>query len=391
MKVLLVGVGGVGEAIATTAKGRPWLEKMVLADYSQARALEVRKKLGDIDKFPVEQVDAGDKQQVVELARKHKVDLLMAAVNVDYTDSLFNAAYEYGCNYMDMAMTGAGGAELGSRQLSGDTVWKKKGLMALLCMGVDPGLSDVFAKYAELHLFDEIEEIGVRDGASLVIAGYDFAPTFSIADALDECTSLPIIWEKERGWFTTELFSEPEIFEFPEGIGPLNCVNVEHEEVILIPRRIKTNRVTFKYALDDKFINAIKTLDMLGLTSKKPVNVKGMKVVPSEVVAACLPDPAHLGDMMTGKTCVGTWVKGIKNGRDRQVYLYQSTDNAISMEKYGCQAVTWQTGVCPTIAMELMAEGIWKGEGVLSPEAFDPVPFMDKMMSFDFPYVIKEM
>jgi saccharopine dehydrogenase (NAD+, L-lysine-forming) len=391
MKVLLVGVGGVGEAIAVTAMRRPWLEKMVLADYNLVRALEVREKLGEEGKFPIEQIDAGDKQQIIELARKHKVDLLMAAVNVDFTDSLFEAAFEYGCNYMDMAMTGPGGAELGSRQLSSDAAWKKKGLLAILCMGVDPGLSDIFAKYAELHLFDEIEEIGVRDGASLEIAGYDFAPTFSIADALDECTSLPIIWEKDKGWFTTELFSEPEIFEFPEGIGPLKCVNVEHEEVVLIPRRIKTNRVTFKYALDDRFINAIKVLDMLGLTSKEPVNVKGKKVVPSEVVAACLPDPAHLGDKMTGKTCVGTWVKGIKDGRERQVYLYQSADNAESMGKYGCQAVTWQTGVCPTIAMELLAEGIWKGKGVLSPEAFDPVPFMNKMSEFDFPYVIKEM
>jgi saccharopine dehydrogenase-like NADP-dependent oxidoreductase len=363
---------------------------MVLADYSLARAQEVQHKLGDADKFPVEQVDAGDKKRVIEIARKHNVNLLMNAVNVDFTDSLFDAAFEYGCTYMDMAMTGLG-PEMGKRQLASHAAWKKKGLLAILGMGVVPGLSDIFAKYAEQHLFDVIDEIGVRDGAALEIAGYDFAPAFSIADTLEECTSRPVIWEKDKGWFMTELFSEPEIFEFPEGIGPLECVNVEHEEVILIPRWVKTKRVTFKYALGDKFIHAIKILHMLGLTSKEPVNVKGVKIAPSEVVAACLPDPAHLGDKMTGKTCVGTWVKGMKDGRQRQVYLYQSTDNAESMGKYDCQAVSWQTGVCPVIAMELLAEGIWKDKGVLGPEAFDPTPFLEKMPKFNFPYGIKEM
>jgi saccharopine dehydrogenase (NAD+, L-lysine forming) len=390
MKILLVGVGGVGEAIAVTAKKQPWLEKMVLADYSLARATEVRNKLNEDEKFPVEQVDAGDVKQLVKLARKHKVDLLMNAVNVKFTDFLFASAFEYGCNYMDMAMNDLGGG-LGSRQLASNAAWEKKGLLAILCMGVDPGLSDIFAKYAELNLFDEIEEIGVRDGANLGVVGYDFAPLFSISDTLDECTSPPIVWEKNTGWYTTDLFSEPEIFEFPEGIGPLECVNVEHEELVLIPRHIKTKRVTFKYALDKRFIQTIRHLHMLGLTSKEPIIVKGVKVAPSDVVEACLPDPAHLGVKMTGKTCVGTWVKGSKDNKARQVYLYQISDNAYSMEKYDCQVVSWQTGVCPVIAMELLAEGIWKGQGVLSPESFDPGPFLERMSKYDIPYGMKEI
>jgi saccharopine dehydrogenase (NAD+, L-lysine-forming) len=389
MKILLVGVGGVGEAIAVTAKDRPWLEKMVLADYSLPRALAVQQKLGNPDKFPVEYVNAGDKKSLIELARKYQIDLLMAAVNVNFTDSLFDAAFEYGCNYMDMAMNDLGEGS-GSRQLASNSIWKKKGLLAVLCMGVDPGLSDIFAKYAELKLFDEIDEIGVRDGASIEIADCGFASTFSISDTLDECTAPPIVWEKGRGWFVTDLFSEPELFEFPEGIGQLKCVNVEHEEVVMIPRKVKAKRVTFKYALGDEFINTIKTLHMLGLTSKEPLDVKGVKVVPSDVVEACLPKPADLGDRMTGKTCVGTWVTGVKDGKKRQIYIYQSTDHAFSMKKYGCQAVSWQTGVCPVIAMELLAEGEWKGKGVLIPEAFDPVPYLEKMDKFDFPYTIQE-
>ncbi len=390
MRVLLVGVGGVGEAIAVAAQGRPWLEKMVLAEYDTARALAVQRRLTGPDRFPVEHVDAADVPQVAAIAAKHGVDLLMNAVSCDYIDPLFDAAYQAGCNYMDMAMSGTG-EHMGEYQFARAAQWERKGLLAILGMGADPGMSDVFARYAELHLFDEIDEIGIRDGAALEVSGYEFAPTFSIADTLEECTDPPLIWERERGWYTTEPFSEPEVFDFPEGIGPVECVNVEHEEVVLIPRQIKCRRVTFKYGLGEKFIHVIRVLHMLGLHRKEPVLVKGVPVVPSDVVAACLPNPAGLGSRMTGKTCVGTWVRGWQSGRPRQVYIYQSTDNAESMARHGCQAVSWQTGVCPVIAMELLAEGTWQGQGVRSPEDFDPVPFLKKMEVFDFPYHVREL
>jgi saccharopine dehydrogenase-like NADP-dependent oxidoreductase len=258
-------------------------------------------------------------------------------------------------------------------------------------MGVEPGLSDVLARYAEKHLCDEIDEIGVRDGANLQIQGYAFAPTFSIWTTIEECLNPPVIWEKDRGWFTTETFSEPEVFNFPEGIGPVECVNVEHEEVLLVPRWVKCRRVTFKYGLGDEFIGVLKTIKLLGVDHKYPIRVKGVEVAPRDVVAACLPDPARLGDKMSGKTCAGTWVKGIKDGKPRQVYLYQVADNATTMARYGVQAVVWQTAVNPVIAMQLLDSGVWQGVGVLGPEAFDPDPFMDKMAAYDFPYGIKEM
>ncbi|MGQ9489454.1 MAG: saccharopine dehydrogenase family protein [Anaerolineae bacterium] len=401
MKVLLVGVGGVGEAIAVVAKDRPWLEQMVLSDYNLARVQEVYEKLGRPAKYVMEWIDAGDKALVVEMARKYGVDLIMNAVEPVYNEQLFDAAFEVGCNYMDMAMTLSTphptnpyqecGIKLGDYQFERAKAWQEKGLLALLGMGVEPGLADVFAAYAAKHLFDEIEEIGVRDGANLVVHGYEFAPTFSIWTTIEECLNPPVIWEAERGWYTTEPFSEPEVFDFPEGIGPLECVNVEHEEVLLVPRWIKCKRVTFKYGLGEEFIRVLKTIKMLGLDNKEPIDVKGVKVAPRDVVAACLPDPAHLGDRMTGKTCAGTWVKGIKDGKPRQVYIYQVADNETCMAKYGVQAVVWQTGVNPVIAMELIETGVWRGTGVLGPEAFDPDPFMAKMLEYDFPYGIKEM
>lgn len=390
MKVLLVGVGGVGEAIAVMANTRPWLEKMILADYSLERAMAVQAKLRDKEKFPVEQLDASDVNRVVTIARKHQVDLLMNAVNVDFVPALFEAAFQAGCTYMDMAMNGLG-ADMGKDEFVVHDKWIERELLAIRGTGADPGMSDVFARYASDHLFDEIEEIGVRDGANLVLEGVPFASTFSISDTLEECTVPPIIYEEGKGIFPVEPFSEPELFEFPEGIGPLECVNVEHEEVVLIPRWIKAKRVTFKYALDKDFINVMQVLAMLGLSSKEPVEVKGVKVAPADVVAALLPAPADLGEKMRGKTCVGTWVKGVKDGKSREVYLYQSTDHDICMKKNGCQAVSWQTGINPVIVMELLAEGIWQGKGVLACEAFDAEPYLEKMVDFDFPYGILEM
>jgi saccharopine dehydrogenase-like NADP-dependent oxidoreductase len=401
MRILLVGVGGVGEAIANIAKPRPWVETIVLCDYNLARAQEVQAKLGDPDRFPVEQVDATDQAQIEALARKHLPDLIMNACDPLMNVPIFEAAYSYGCHYMDMAMSLSEphptrpyqepGVMLGDYQFERHKRWARKNLLALVGMGVEPGMADVFARYACDHLFDRIDEIGVRDGSNLEVRGYEFAPNFSIWTTIEECLNPPLIWEADKGWYTTEPFSEPEVFDFPEGIGPIECVNVEHEEVVLIPRKIACRRVTFKYGLGDRFINILKTLKTLGLDSKDPILVKGVKVAPRDVVAACLPDPAHLGDRMFGKTCAGTWVKGVKNGQPRQVYLYQVADNETCMQRFNVQAVVAQTAFNVVLAWDLLNSGTWRGAGVLGPESFDAVPFMEKMAEYGFPYKIREM
>jgi len=401
MRVLLVGVGGVGEAIAAIAKPRAWMELMVLADYNVKRAEEVQQKLGDQARFPVEAIDASKQKNVEALAKKYNVDLIMNAVDPIFNKQIFDASYNVGAKYMDMAMTLSEphptdpfhktGVKLGDYQFNKSKEWEEKGLLALVGFGVEPGMADVFARYAQDHLFDEIEEIGIRDGANITIDGYDFAPSFSIWTTIEECLNPPIIWEKDKGWFTTEPFSEHEIFDFPEGIGPMDVVNVEHEEVLLVPRWLKTKRVTFKYGLGDEFIDVLKTLHKLGLDNKEKIKVKGMEVAPRDVVAASLPDPAHLGEKMHGKTCAGTWVRGTKDGKKKEVYIYQVADNQHCMETWGCQAVVAQTAFSPVIAMDLIEHGVWGGAGVLGPEAFDPVPFMEKMAEYGFPYGFKDM
>jgi saccharopine dehydrogenase (NAD+, L-lysine-forming) len=399
MKVLLIGVGGVGEAISIIGKPHAWIEKMVLADFNLDRAKEVQRKLGDSKRFPVEFVDASNRESIEKLAKDYNINLIMNSVDPVFNEQIFDAAFNSGVNYMDMAMTLSSphsndpfhkcGVKLGDYQFERAKEWERKGILALVGLGVEPGMADVFAKYAELNLFDEIDEIGIRDGANIEIEGYEFAPNFSIWTTIEECLNPPVIWEEGKGWFTTEPFSEPEVFEFPEGIGKVEVVNVEHEEVLLVPRWVKTRRMTFKYGLGDQFISVLKTLHMLGLDNKEKIMVKGVKVAPRDVVAACLPDPAHLGDRMSGKTCAGTWVKGKKDGKVKEVYLYQVADSKECMENLGCQAVVAQTAFNAVIGMDLLEHKIWQGTGVLGAEAFDPIPFMDKMGEYGFPYGIK--
>jgi saccharopine dehydrogenase-like NADP-dependent oxidoreductase len=314
---------------------------------------------------------------------------------------IFDACLAAGADYMDMAMSLSkphperpyelSGVKLGDEQFAAAGKWESAGRLALVGMGVEPGLSDVFARYAQDHLFNEIDECGVRDGANLTVDGYDFAPSFSIWTTIEECLNPPVIWERGRDWFTTEPFSEPEVFEFPEGIGPVECVNVEHEEVLLIPRWVKARRVTFKYGLGNEFIEVLKTLHKLGLDRTAKVRVGGVEVSPRDVVAAVLPDPATLGDKMHGKTCAGTWVTGTgKDGKPREVYLYHVVDNAWSMAEYGSQAVVWQTAINPVVALELLARGTWSGAGVLGPEAFDAKPFLDLLTESGSPWGMRE-
>src|SRR3954454_2017051 len=319
MRILVIGAGGVGAAAAAIARRRDFFERLVLADVDEARAQREAARLGD-ERIGAPQLDASDEDAIVELARAERADLILNACAPRLNPPIFAAARSAGATYVDMAMTLSEphpsqpfeqpGVKLGDAQFAEAGDWERAGLLALVGMGVEPGLADVFARYAADHLFGEIDEIGVRDGADLVVDGYDFAPTFSIWTTIEECLNAPLIWERERGFYTTPPFSEPETFVFPEGIGPVECVNVEHEEVVLVPRWVDCRRVTFKYGLGDEFIEVLKPLHKLGLDSTDPVDVRGQTVSPRDVVAAALPDPAGLGDRMHGRTCAGTLVTG---------------------------------------------------------------------------------
>jgi len=392
VRVLVVGTGGVGSAVAPIAARRDFFERIVFSDLDPARPQAVVDRLGD-DRFGAAQLDASDAAAIAALARAEKCDAILNAADPRFNPPIFQAAFDAGCTYLDMAMTLSDreGTKLGDLQFAQEAAWRERGLLALVGIGVEPGLSDVFARYAADHLFSEIDEVGVRDGADLVVDGYAFAPTFSIWTTIEECLNPPVIWERGRGWYTTEPFSEPEVFDFPEGIGPIECVNVEHEEVLLVPRWIDCNRVTFKYGLGEEFIEVLKTLNKLNLDSTDPVTVRGMQVAPRDVVAAALPDPARLGDRMHGRTCAGTYVTGKgKDGQPKATYLYHVVSNEETMARDGAQAVVWQTAINPVVALELLASGTWSGAGVLGPEAFDAVPFLDLLGDYGSPHGVDE-
>ncbi|MGG7466195.1 saccharopine dehydrogenase family protein [Plantibacter sp. YIM 135347] len=404
MRILLVGAGGVGDAIAKIAARRTFYERIVVSDYDRSRAERTiawiaGKHGADVAaRFVAAQVDASDPDSVSALAREHEVTHVMNAVEPKFVPTVFAGALAAGADYLDMAMSlsephptdphAQTGVKLGDDQFAQAGDWEAAGRLALVGMGVEPGMSDVFARYAADHLFSEIDELGVRDGANLVVRDDEgneiFAPSFSIWTTIEECLNPPVVWEEDAGWFTTPPFSEPEVFTFPEGIGDVECVNVEHEEVLLMPRWIDAKRVTFKYGLGEEFIGILRTLHQLGLDSTSPVRVRSangpVEVAPRDVVAASLPDPASIGPRMTGKTCAGVWVTGKgRDGEPREVYLYHVSDNEWTMREYEAQCVVWQTALNPVIALELLSTGQWSGRGVLGAEAFDAVPFLTLM------------
>ena len=396
MRILVVGSGGVGDAFARIAVQRDFFELLVMSDYDEARAVATvaaaaARRPGEA-RLVSATVDASSSESVASLARRHSITHILNAVDPRFVMPVFEGALAAGADYLDMAMSlstphpdrpyAEPGVKLGDAQFAAAQQWEDAGRLALVGMGVEPGLSDVFARYAADHLFSEIDELGTRDGANLVVRddhGVEiFAPSFSIWTTIEECLNPPVVWEQDKGWFTTEPFSEPEVFDFPEGIGPVECVNVEHEEVLLMPRWVDARRVTFKYGLGDDFIGVLKTLHAIGLDSTEKVTVGGIQVSPRDVVAACLPDPATIGPRMTGKTCAGLWVTGTgKEGQPREVYLYHVVDNEWAMREFGAQCVVWQTAINPVVALELLATGVWAGTGVRGPESFDAMPFLD--------------
>lgn len=408
MKVLLVGTGGVGTAIVKIVKNHSqsneWLEKLVLADYDLEKVKDLSAYLDDNERFPVEYVNARNKEEIIALAKKHDVDIILNGCDPSFNENIFDAAYDSNCNYIDMAMTlsephpedpyNKAHIKMGDYQFKCHDEWKEKKLLALLGMGIDPGAANIFARYAEKHFFDEIEEIHILDGGNLQAEGYDVAFGFSIWTTIDECLNPPFIWEKDKGWYTKEPFSDPIRFVLPEGIGEIELVNVEHEEVLMIPRYIGKGlkKVTFKYGLGNEFITMLKNLRALNLDDKHTkIQVGDSSITPRDFIAKVAPSPQEVAGKLKGKSCVGAWVIGKKDGMNRQIYIYQVTDNEEQMNRIGSGAVVAQTAYNPVIAMELLAKGIWSDNGVHGPEVFDPDPYIELMDTYDYPVGMMEM
>ena len=398
MRALVIGAGGVGSAIANIASRKSFITELVIADYDASKAHAVTQKIQD-PRFTSVEVDAGDLAALEGLIKKVNPDVVINAVDPRFVMNIFNATKNAGVNYMDMALSlsiahptdpfNKVGVKLGDDQFAQHNEWLSQGNYALIGIGIEPGMSDIFAKYAQDYLFSEIDAVTILDGSSLSVDGYEFAPSFSIWTTIEECLNPPLIWNE--GWHTTKPFTGGVTFDFPEGIGPVECVDVEHEEVVLIPLKIKAKKVTFKYGLGNDFIEKLKTIHALGLSNKQKVSYRGMEIAPRDFLASLLPDPATIGPIMHGKTCAGAHVAGLnKEGKPYACYIYNVVDNEWSMKNYGDQAVVWQTAINPVIAMELIANGTWKPAGVVGPEWLEPKPFLDLIESYGSSWHIRD-
>jgi saccharopine dehydrogenase (NAD+, L-lysine-forming) len=398
MRALVIGAGGVGSAIANIASRKSFITELVIADYDASKAHAVTQKIQD-PRFTSVEVDAGDLAALEGLIRKVNPDVVVNAVDPRFVMNIFNAAKNVGVNYMDMALSlsiahptdpfNKVGVKLGDDQFAQHDQWLSQGNFALIGIGIEPGMSDIFARYAQDYLFSEIDAVTILDGSSLTVDGYEFAPSFSIWTTIEECLNPPLIWNE--GWHTTKPFTGGVTFDFPEGIGPVECVDVEHEEVALIPQKVKAKKVSFKYGLGNDFIEKLKTIHALGLSNKQKVNYRGMEIAPRDFLASLLPDPATIGPVMHGKTCAGAHVAGLnKEGKPYACYIYNVVDNEWSMKNYGDQAVVWQTAINPVMAMELIANGTWKPAGVVGPEWLEPKPFLDLIESYGSSWRIRD-
>ncbi len=405
MRILIIGSGGVGQSTAMiikrAGKEGEWAEKVVLADYNLSRAEDVAKRCGD-PRFIPEQVDARDAGRIRELVEKHNISFVMNAVEPAFNENIFDTCLDCGIGYIDCAMTLSSrhpekpfeltNVKLGDYQFARHEAWEKAGNIAIVGSGVEPGMSDVFARYAAKYLFDAIDEVNVRDGDNYQIPGYEgVAFGFSIWTTIEECLNPPVIWEKGRGWFCTEVFSEPEIFSFPGGIGDVEVINIEHEEVILIPRIIDCNRVTFKFGVSREMRTLLLNLQQCGMDDvTRKIKVGNSEITPRDFLVKVLPNPLELADRVVGKGCAGTWVTGTRDGMRRSVYLYQVADNQECYKKYGTNSVVAQTAFSPVIMLELVAKGIWNLKGVHGPESFDPDPYIERMAKYEFPAALQE-
>ncbi|MDR0596857.1 MAG: saccharopine dehydrogenase NADP-binding domain-containing protein, partial [Clostridiales Family XIII bacterium] len=350
MKLLIIGAGGVGTSAAQIIKragsGGKWAKEVVIADYNVKRAELVAKQLKE-SRFIPAQVDASSPESIKALIGQYKPDFVLNAVEPAFNETIFDTCYETGTGYMDCAMTlstpdkkdpyNKVNIKLGDYQFERHSKWRNKGILALVGSGVEPGMADVFAAYAQKHLFDKIDQVNVRDGDNYA-GGGDFG--FSVWTTIEECLNPPVVWEKGKGWFTTDRFSEPEIFSFPGGIGDVEVVNVEHEEVLLVPRVIKCNRVTFKYGVPREFRQLLLNLEAVGMAeSKKKIKVGKESIAPRDFLVKVVPSPVESSNKMTGKGCAGTWVTGWKDKKFRSVYLYQVADNQECIKRYGTNSV----------------------------------------------------
>ena len=391
MKVLVLGAGAVGTVSVLKFAQDAMLEKLVIADAVSARASLLADRLND-PRVTAISLNAGDRLAVVNALRQFGITLVLNAALPATNIDVMRACLEAGCNYIDLASAGtdADGIPKMDDQFALDAEFKAAGRLALLGMGADPGTTNIYAAHAAKHLLDVVTELRVRDGDNSICTGHDgFIAAFSPWVMIDECLCKAVSYRGGR-YYLEEPLTGMEPFDFPE-LGVLNCYYVDHEESRTLPRFFPVAQtVDFKLCMDDVTVETLRVMKRLGLSRKDRVQVGEHSIVPRDLVVALLPEPRDLAGRMRGKTCVGTLAKGFKNGEPKAYYIYNVTDHETVFKELGVQATAYQTGIPPVIAARLIARGVWRGTGVMSPEQFNPDPFLDQLVREGMPWRVRD-
>ena len=391
MKVLVLGAGAVGTVSALKFAQDAMVEKLVIADAVSARASLLADRLND-PRVTAIGLDAGNRAAVVDALQKFGISIVLNAALPATNLDVMRACLQAGSDYIDLASAGTDvdGIPKMDDQFALDGEFKSAGCLALLGMGADPGTTNVYAAYAAKHLLDVVTELRVRDGDNSVCTGHDgFVAAFSPWVMIDECLCKAVAYREGR-YYLEEPLTGQEPFDFPE-LGVLSCYYVDHEESKTLPRFFPQARVIdFKLCMDDITLETLRVMKRLGLSSTDRVQVGDQSVTPRDLVVSLLPQPKDLAGRMRGKTCVGTLAKGIRNGTSKAYYIYNVTDHESAFASLGVQATAYQTGIPPVIAAHLIAEGVWRGAGVMSPEQFDPDPFLERLTAEGMPWKVRE-
>ncbi|NLC28709.1 MAG: saccharopine dehydrogenase family protein [Campylobacteraceae bacterium] len=392
--VLIIGAGGVSKVVTTKcAMNSKVFGRIVLASRTESKCKEIAAEIKERLDVTIEtaRVDADNVPELVALIDKVKPDLVLN-VALPYQDlTIMDACIETKVDYLDTAnYEHPDEAKFEYKlQWAKDEDFKKAGIMALLGSGFDPGVTNVFCAYADQYLFDEIHTIDILD-CNAGDHGYPFATNFNPEINLREVSSKGRYWEDGK-WIETDPMEIKMVWDYPE-IGPKDSYLLYHEELESLVKNIKgLKRIRFFMTFGQSYLTHMKCLENVGMLGIKEVEHKGMKIVPMEFLKTLLPDPASLGPRTVGMTNIGCVIEGVKNGKAKKVYIYNTCDHQACYKETGAQAVSYTTGVPAMIGAKLILEGKWQGKGVFNMEEFDAKPFMDELSVQGLPWKIIEM
>ena len=393
-KTLIIGAGGVGNVVAfKCAMNQNIFGEITLASRTLSKcdaiAENIAKKVGVT--IETAKVDADNVPELVALIEKIGADIVIN-VALPYQDlTIMDACVQTGVNYLDTAnYEHPDTAKFEYKeQWARDEAFKKAGIMGLLGSGFDPGVTNVFCAYAQKHYFDEIHTIDILD-CNAGDHGYAFATNFNPEINLREVSAKGRYWENGE-WIETEPMEIKMVWDYPE-VGAKDSYLLYHEEMESLVKHIKgLKRIRFFMTFGESYLTHMKCLENVGMLGIEEVEHKGMKIVPMEFLATLLPDPASLGERTKGKTNIGIFAKGIKEGKEKSIYIYQVSDHEACYAEVLSQGVSYTTGVPAMIGAKLMLEKKWQGEGVFNMEEFDPDPFMEALNQQGLPWKVLEL